>query len=276
MENMKICSKCSTVNGANFTYCKNCGAQLYSPQDTGCSDGRVPVYVPQQYKPRYEYYENDGIDTQTMSAFIGKNSHVYLDKFSKMKERGSSVSWHWPLFVLGLLLGPAGTSFWFFYRKMYKIAFVLLAIGAIMVGLADWSIFSSLKTVADSGLFNDFINAIESSDTVAIISMATSFADVITTSRLISLLSDIVDLCSAILLPMFACRIYEKVAVSRISRLKSGNDGQPVPLFELARKGGTSGTAAALSSVFYYLTIFIVAMVITILFILKITGSLTL
>lgn len=55
-------------------------------------------------------------------AVIGEpNQEFYLSYFHRADARGyAPISWHWPVFVLGL--------FWLLYRKQYKFALIVLGI----------------------------------------------------------------------------------------------------------------------------------------------------
>lgn len=74
----------------------------------------------------------EGIPTDEVAAFVGSKAPQYIEKFSKMEISRSKVSWCWPAAILGFIFGPLGSAIWFLYRKMYKIAFMLIAAGLII------------------------------------------------------------------------------------------------------------------------------------------------
>ena len=57
------------------------------------------------------------VTEQDFSDFIGINANEYLPKFKKFNSGDSSVTWHWPAFLLSF--------WWMLYRKLYLWALVL-------------------------------------------------------------------------------------------------------------------------------------------------------
>ena len=157
----KICAECGTENENDYIYCKNCGAPLVKSEakaesdfigndaenkaDTGSFDTNgstggytppygTPNYGEAPYSPNNTYtsYAIDGVPAEDVAFFVGKKSAEIMPKFMKMEITRSKVSWCWPAGILGYLFGPFGAALWFFYRKMYKIALILLAAGTLL------------------------------------------------------------------------------------------------------------------------------------------------
>lgn len=266
-QNTKICSHCSTVNSADFTYCKNCGTELYSQAP---ADQYEPQsYLPPQYRHN-AFYEKDGVDAKTMSTFVGKNDDIYLSKFVTMKLNNKKISWHWPVFILGAVLGPVGMAFWFFYRKMYKAAFLLLAIGTLL-GFADlWTAFiHPLNTIIKEYGVEMFIGSAELSEATLARVGETFLNATHPLNTLVSALSAAVLL----LLPMFTFNIYEKFALKRIKRMQALFEDQTACNHFIKSSGGTSTLAVVLSAIIYYVVMFIVYCVLTFIYALSITGA---
>lgn len=76
---------------------------------------------------------------------IQKNVHRFIPKFFAMEKSGRKVSWNWMAFFF-----PA---YWAFYRKMYKVGALLLALSLIIP-------IAATKTV--SSYYVDYFNATES------------------------------------------------------------------------------------------------------------------
>lgn len=256
-QNTKICSKCSTVNSADFTYCKNCGTQLYSQQvDTNYEP---QAYIPPQYKQN-PFYEKDGVDAKTMSAFVDKNADTYLSKFITMKINNKRISWHWPVFVLGILLGPVGIAFWFFYRKMYKQAFLFLILGTLLSFGNLWASFiHPFNAVIQAYGTEVFMSDAAISDALVLQIGQTFMQSVHPLNSVIS----IINTAIIILAPMFAFSIYEKFALKRIKAIKTRFEFDGSLSFYISKAGGTSTLAAVLAPIIYYIAIFILSFALT-------------
>ncbi|MGN0494387.1 MAG: zinc-ribbon domain-containing protein, partial [Acutalibacteraceae bacterium] len=198
-----ICSECGTENESEYTYCKNCGAPLVKPANRdetefigseaqnppqgyaepqgnsySSADYTPPTYTEQsfggqQYSPygAYNAYAIDGVPADDVAFFIGKKSTEIMPKFIKMEITRSKTSWCWPAAILGFFFGPLGAAIWFFYRKMYKIALILLAAGAVITFSTAALTYNTDSTVIDSvigsladGNLNSFMDALENID----------------------------------------------------------------------------------------------------------------
>jgi len=68
----------------------------------------------------------DNVNKKHWASFIGKNVTTYMPKFLKFKTFGTfgetkfKGTWHWPAFFV--------PEFWLFYRKMYMLAAVYVAV----------------------------------------------------------------------------------------------------------------------------------------------------
>ncbi len=177
----KICPVCHTENSGEFLYCKRCGARLpdeTSPyyggpggaaggqgynQGYGGSGGQGyggqpygPGYGGQPYGPGFgpgygpEYTPPDyqPTDSDATAAFVGAANAPYAQKILNMKATGKKNSWNWPVFVFGLFLGTPFT--WFFYRKMYKKAWIIAAICVTLSIASMGCFFGTAKPVFDA------------------------------------------------------------------------------------------------------------------------------
>ncbi len=98
----KICDNCGAECNIRDTYCKKCSNPF-----------PVTSMVP-------EDTIIDGLDNIEAHQFIDKNAGYYLGKFEKSNGKKWFVQLNWAAFIFG----PT----WFFYRKMYKIAVIYLAV----------------------------------------------------------------------------------------------------------------------------------------------------
>lgn len=101
----KICNNCGAPCNADDIYCKSCH------QDLSKVDENNESVI-------------EGIDNNALKEYIGKNSHYYLGKFSKAKDKKVFMQ----LNFSALLFGPT----WFIYRKMNKLATVYIAVMVIL------------------------------------------------------------------------------------------------------------------------------------------------
>ena len=261
----KICSECGTENERDYTYCKNCGAPLVKAEpeakpefigneaearsDTGSFDASTgagaytpPNYGGMPYSPyspynTYTSYAMDGVPAEDVAFFVGKKAAEIMPKFMKMEITRSKVSWCWPAAILGFLFGPLGAALWFFYRKMYKIALILLAIGTVLsftkaaltlnAGSQDMSgIFDSIAE-GDADALLDAFRSIESEETAA--------------TLLASGLNSIAGLATCVLTGLFGFYAYKNHCVRSIKGFIQNGIDQRYYRMGLASLGGVSG-----------------------------------
>jgi Protein of unknown function (DUF2628) len=77
---------------------------------------RPPLFdAPDQYRVRAE-----------LATFFGPNADLYVDTYDKMRSEGKTFTrtWCWPVFF--------GSFVWFFYRKMYGAAAVVIFVPMLL------------------------------------------------------------------------------------------------------------------------------------------------
>ena len=99
-----------------FIVCDNCGAKC-SAGDTYCKKCHYTFPIVSN-EPAIE-----GIDNEQLENYIDWHSEYYVKKFAKTKSK-----WFIQLNFAALLFGPT----WFFFRKMYKVALIYVAILVLM------------------------------------------------------------------------------------------------------------------------------------------------
>ncbi|MBR0465926.1 MAG: zinc ribbon domain-containing protein [Clostridia bacterium] len=225
-----FCGECGEENEPAFEYCKNCGAPLKREEPINSE------YVGAEYQNNNGYGYSapiesiDGIKSDEIALFVGRKAPVILPKLTNMEMSGSKISWCWPVAVLSFFFGPLGAALWFFYRKMYKWAWCLVA-------------FGFLTTL--------FVTVLRG-DTVSLGQMIESFTDgKIALNELYTITSDwrfllsetiddVVNLASAILLGMFSFSIYKNFATSKIREYREKNSDPRYYRMGLSVVGGTS------------------------------------
>ena len=251
--NNNICPECGTENEPHYPYCKNCGTALKTETQKKTVPETQPVIVEEfedtpftntqtapQNEPEFSAGYVDGIPQVEYRLFIGKNADKILPKFTKMDITGTNTSWCWPCAILGFFLGPLGAALWFFYRKMYKPAFILSAIGvvlSIVTGILTFdsssAYISGIMDAFASGNFNDILSSAQSlqpdiSNTVA------------------SLIEEISTLVTAALTGIFGYSIYKKFCFNKITEYKTHHADSTHYRLGLTYLGGTSGGMLAL------------------------------
>lgn len=251
-----ICHECGTENEPEYCYCKNCGAYLKSDIEKNNNQyNNSKNYNSRFNQSGSNYSQNtynqavildtiEGVPSEDMAAFVGKNFHKIMAKFTKMELTGSKASWCWPAAVLSFLLGPLGAAIWFFYRKMYKAAVIFMAIGVVTsatVGIIGGSIVDSavLESAGESfysgdygAFYNDIEQALNSSDTLR--SLAANAVD------------SAVNIATMIAAGVFGFYFYKRHCVNSINRYRNRQVDPRYYKIGLASIGGTSSGMAVL------------------------------
>lgn len=260
MKNNIICPECGAENEPDYIYCKNCGAMLTAGVPHN-DEGKKS----EEYRQNYENQDFtpgtadtlDGISSEEMGAFIGKKAYAILPKFSKMEMTGSKISWCWPPAVLGILFGPLGASLWFFYRKMYKIAIIFVAVGII---LASANALLGGNTV-DSEILEKYLN----SNTV---STSQLFEEIISNmspkNYFASAIEQISSLGSFLVSGLFGLWFYKNHSAKKIVKFRRSNVDPRYYKLGLAAVGGTSAGMLILGILIYIVSLNLASVVVNI------------
>ncbi len=240
-----ICPVCQTENEPQYKYCKNCGKQLAFDNSNEPKRADDATYSRQENAACDRAFVEtiDGVKTEDIEAYIGKKSATILPKLNKMEFTGSKISWCWPVAILSYLFGPLGAAIWFFYRKMYKVALVLTAVGVVLTaGITFLSgdfaaLEENLTTQIENGTFDvdAFLDIIDSEETAR--------------SMIAGSIESIVNLATMIVCSLFAYGIYKSDIVKKINQYKLRDVDPRYYRMGLAAIGGTSGGMAFLGIV---------------------------
>ena len=161
-----------------------------------------------------------------------------------MEISNSKVSWCWPVAILGFIFGPFGAAFWFFYRKMYKPAFVLSLIGAIV------TIVATLMTGGINIDFTAVMEALANGDVEAYTSALQSISPKDTMlSAIASIIENGANIMSCILCGLFGFYYYKKHCVEKIISYREMGTDIRFYKMGLASIGGVSGGMVVLGIV---------------------------
>lgn len=234
-ENNIVCPFCNTQNDVDYSYCINCGASLKS--DLEQNIGGFPV--------------------AEVADYIGNNSEKYIPKFKKFQRFGKS-GWNWPVFLFSLLLNIPFV--WFFYRKMYKIGAIVLA-----VSLAITVAHSACVTYFCSAVANYFPDIFEISFAAQQGALQPELAEQMTTELIEQIIVDLQSrrgfvTCSyiieiigylkfglALVYSIFADYWYYKKAMNDLKKLNV--DGPPSAI-DVVTKGGKNTASGVLTGIF--------------------------
>lgn len=237
MNQIKICPNCKTNNPASAAFCQACGTSIES-QPVYSVPEDAPLYGQPNFTPNsdrtFEFSTETGekISGEEMYRIMGKNGDKYLEKMAKSELSGASVGWCWHVFWLSFVFGPIGAALWFIYRKMYRFGIILLAIGLLFDGLTTATSIS-----IDPSVLKEMTSIADLANLVAEVQTPLSVA--------VSSLSNLVELASAILLPMFAVHIYKNHCKKTILKIRHTATDPVHTNILYDAWGGTSGGALA-------------------------------
>lgn len=143
----KICPRCGEKNALYEPVCTRCGERLKANRQT-IHDIMPPFSMnpnqnpqdgdwntapnPNNFSPYQNMYAADAravfgddakiedISVTEIAEYIQKDSNKYIGKFLAMEEKHTKLSWNWSAGICSV--------FWFFYRKMMGMGFILMTI----------------------------------------------------------------------------------------------------------------------------------------------------
>ena len=236
--NKKICLRCKTENEENFRFCKRCGAELPVVDKKSDFNAEV-VFEGEQNAPFFEE-TIDGVNRELVRNYVGKNHTRIMASFDNMSRFGKKTSFCAPVLILGFLSGFFGMSIWFFYRKMNKIGFLLLAIPLI---------FTFIDIALNFEIIGEYIKNYASvvssyaADTEALSEQITQLYAEFTT-KFVAFAPNLRNLIESWVAPIgmsvFALYFYKGEAVKRVKAICEENQGDPNLSFKVFLSGGTS------------------------------------
>ena len=272
-----VCGECGTENEQRYEYCKNCGAPLKAKEPiqsenvsgyyNTVSGSNEPRFDGEQnsYSPYAQVEAIEGVSLDELSAFVGRKSFSIIPKFLNMERRNSNVSWCWPVAVLSWIFGPFGASLWFFYRKMYKAAWITVLIGSLLLTLTSVMI---LKDYPDySQFFNEVYTALQSAEPgeeeYVLQEIMDRYNEQLNQfvaeydNQLPALINNAAKILYIVLGGIFAFSLYKHKAVDAIKKYRSANVDPRYYQMGLMFQGGTSSGMLALG-IFVMITAHIV------------------
>ena len=170
----------------------------------------------------------EGVNTEDISIFLGKDSPRYLPVFAKLETK-KSTEVNLLVLLVSFLVSPFFAAFWFMHKRMNKLGLFLFLIltafefGNLIAG------FSVVKEV--------FCSITMYSDPETIMAMV--FKEIESASLLsaLSSVSQLVSMAVAIVSGLFANKWYKKHVISTIKSITAENEESYKRA--LVEKGGT-------------------------------------
>lgn len=284
-QSFKNCQSCGTENEPEYNFCKNCGAPLEAADASAqkqpstypgaaasaCGNAQQAPFQPNGFRqngyyqqpnswqgynqaPVYGYQSTlppdctvEGLPLDEISAFIGKNSDKYINKFVKIELTGSRLGWLWPPAILGFFFGPLGAALWLFYRKMPRLAAVFAAISVVFTSLQVSFLGTTLYDAILSNGYTEGYSSYTEDDAFSDDLPYFDYEDYSTQlegSTLYTLfesIGNILRLLSAFFCGIMGYYLYKRHTVRSIYRLRARNVDQRYYRFALSSAGGTSG-----------------------------------
>ncbi len=260
--NKNICTACNTENEPEYKFCKNCGTPLNVISEEKVNFEANQPKAEETFEnstPNGGFYDFqfNGASTEEMGVFIGKKAMKILPKFTKMELSNSKISWCWPAAILGFIFGPMGSALWFFFRKMYKMAFVFAIIGAVIM------ISTSVMTAGIDAIYEDMgqqaADFMVEFNLGGILDIAEDANSKLTPAqKILQQMADAINsfasAASGIISGLFGYWLYKNHCIRKISTYKvSGVDSRFYKM-GLASIGGTSGGMLTVGLVLMFVT----------------------
>ena len=234
-----ICPVCKTQNSSDYSFCSNCGTPLTISASHGTPNDSIA-----------------GIPIAEVADYIGKGNDKYIPKFIK-HSTGSKAGFNWPIFLFSILLNIPFV--WFFYRKMYKVGAMVLAVSlaisittsiclTYMANVVMEPMLNAMQQTltidpnADPEVFEQKVNEMQAE----IMTEVMQNEDLAVYSSIFSLL-DYAKLALALVCSIFGTYWYYKKAMKDLAKLNV--NGPPIADIVVAT-GGTNTAAGVLTGVF--------------------------
>ncbi len=175
-----------------------------------------------------EYYDSyiDSVHINLIANMVGPNAYKYIEKFKAM-EMGKKVSFNWAAFFF--------PPYWFFYRKLYKPAIILLTVTMLISIISTPSMLEISNSMV---LFFQGISEEMLMDDAYLTQFMTEYLKLFSPVMIYGLANFIVSLISG----FTANRLYKKYIINS-SRLVMKARSKPEAGNLIARLGGVSPLA---------------------------------
>lgn len=208
-------------------------------------------------------WENNTIKGESFKDYataIGKNERYYLLRFKMMEKRDAAGVWNGVAFLIPLA--------WAFYRKMYKIAALILALYVLAVGTVSYSMFSDGEIMEanavcmqeDVNYASKILQYASGNEGVVLSPSQTELYNKIMSIEIplfVQILNYAVIFGVRMVMGLKATPFYFKKVTEKIKRIKGMNIPQDLKNYELRRRGGTAPFIIAAIIGFFEIQLFL-------------------
>lgn len=264
MENKIFCSRCGCENSSEYKFCVGCGAELIKPAERPaepCSANAGSSFSEEQgeqfAKIEAASFEPEVIGNMPIAAaedFVGKNIDAYIPKFIKFHKTGSNSSWNWAAALWTFFGMP---FVWFFYRKMYKIGAILLAVCLVISVVSLLSALPVIQAITEA--IPPYLEQIMSDPSAELpeevimeILSGKELVPLIATADTVSNIVSFIELCIFVFVSIGANKLYMNHML-KVFNKAAEKSPEGVTSSELKRLGGTSTGAAVCSGVGFFI-----------------------
>lgn len=229
--NARICSRCGSANPQDTIFCQVCGTHLNAKAGDGQQGRPSPFADPLGGVDKDEKIAD--ISVLDMAQYVGQNSGRYLPKFRVIDQANA--------YFFPSLSALIFSFYFFFYRKMYAIGSLLLAVfilGNIPMFLLIWELGPEVYVQWWLGEIEPVFSA-SGNLYLSLISV-----------------SNVVNWVLRIFFCLFGTRFYFKHVVKRMHALSQQMEGESFSAYqqELTARGGVDRTAVILLVGFVFFT----------------------
>ena len=251
-ESQYPCHLCGEMNKPNANFCNRCGTRLIKPDKKPAVSSteelsdmlgvEVKQISPVQSAldplagiPASAQFEED-VTAADMACYIAVNTPYYMRAFDLIKRKANKFNWSAAVF----------SGIWFLYRKMYKVAAILIAVGVLFSFINTVLTFDTVSKTANS-LLQSFENYEDFSFTEQIEILEDIEKNSETPKQWFAeAIQNTLELITAAITGIFAFYWYKKHTVRVLKKYKESNIDLRYYRMGVLTLGGTSGGFAFL------------------------------
>jgi len=235
-ENSKtvVCPNCGRENPAEEPNCLYCSARLYNVQAPFSPTPNMP------YGTRViEISPDDTIGSHKVSdvaSYVQYNAHRYIPKFYVAEKTGRKHTFNWAAFFF--------SPYWFFFRKMNIIGFVLLLVSLFTTGIC-----TTPRLIEKTQTYQTAMEQYQSG-TLSVEEMSEVSSDFMKTPEVIALVG--VEFAIRLFGGIFGNTFYKRKIEKDLTDFKAEAQTDDEYRLRILKRGGISTVMAVLAVLGYY------------------------
>lgn len=277
-QNTMNCKNCGKENPVGEPVCISCGERLYfsdsrienqekgqsesinnNPYDVNDSHYENPYTQRNTSQESNNYNDNtnenvliDGIPAEEIAEYVQANSHKYIPKFLQIeRDPNRKISWNWAIFFIPLLyfifsysISFIFTAVWFFYRKMYKIGFIVIALSLLLTAAtttkSDLMLVESMRTLLQDMASGKIEYSLEDGNNPLYDILEENQENIAEQNTFMPMFNTIVSSAALSVLVLFSNYWYKKKVKDSILKIRNQAHDMNTYHMLLAQKGGVS------------------------------------